>query len=251
VNSQKAVDPAAIRKAAVSDARPAFPLAPNLLADTKKFAKLCGGQANTEMEIIAAHDSATWRATIPSGGKVTGTLEVVTLEKLASHGIGFGGDLELATDKTFRQSDFRVALMEVTIKDGGENRLYLLSQNDGGDGPPLFTGSSRGQFRTQTACFVNVVSQSGNIAFRPLSGILQDNLLAGAELAGAGWRYLHQADTGWRTQPIFAFRGTGSMKVAMALPYLGTGDHGGAFIYAQSIGRYTHGDDRLPDGVAF
>ncbi len=41
------------------------------------------------------------------------------------------------------------------------------------------------------------------------------------------------------------------MKVALALPYLGTGDHGGAFIYAQSIGRYTHDDDRLPSGVRF
>ena len=39
------------------------------------------------------------------------------------------------------------------------------------------------------------------------------------------------------------------MTVALALPYLGTGDHGGAYIYAQSIGTYTHGGD-LPPATA-
>lgn len=50
---------------------------------------------------------------------------------------------------------------------------------------------------------------------------------------------------GWGSGHQWVFGGQGSMKVALALPYVGTSDHGGAFIYAQSIGAYTHGTDRI------
>ena len=254
--SQEAVDHATIRRQAVADAKPAFPLAPNLLADTKKFAKLCGGRANTETEIVAAHQyGSPWRAWRPPAANVEGTLEVVTLPNLAAKGIGFGGDLAKATDARFAGSDFRVVLMDVTIannaRGGNSEQLVVLAQNSG-SGLPFFTGSNKGEFKTQAACFVNVVSHAGNITLR-----ISDRIMPGGDLrvrgnlAGDGWTYLHRAATGWGEGHQCLFDGDGSMKLALALPYVGTGDHGGAFIYAQSIGRYTHGEDRLPSGVRF
>ena len=246
--SQEAVDTATIRRQAVVDAKPAFPLAPNLLADTKKFATLCGGQADTETEIVAAHNGAApWRAYRPPTDDVRGTLEVVTLPNLAAKGIGFGGDLAKAVDARFTRSDFRVVLMDVTIVRGF---IAVLAQGPG-NGLPYFTGANKGEFKTQAACFVNVVSQSGNIQLQISNEIVRNHLVANGALEGDGWTYLHRASTGWGQGHRCAFTGIGSMKVALALPYLGTGDHGGAFIYAQSIGRYTHGDDRLPTGVAY
>ena len=247
--SQEAVNPAAIRRQAVADAKPAFPLAPNLLADTKKFATLCGGQANTEMEIVAAHNGSSWSATRPPAANVEGTLEVVTLSNLAAKGIGFGGDLARATNRDFSGSNFRAVLMEVTIEPGAVNHIDALIQ--GAIGPShYFTGWDKGGFKTQSACFVNVVSHAGDIQWNPFQ-YMAARIDVGARLAGQGWTYLHSTRDGWGGGHRSRFTGTGSMKVAMALPYIGTGDHGGAFIYAQSIGRYTHGEDRLPSGVKY
>ena len=36
------------------------------------------------------------------------------------------------------------------------------------------------------------------------------------------------------------------MKLAMALPYWSTGDHGDAYVWAGPVGRYTH-RDTLPE----
>ena len=73
-------------------------------------------------------------------------------------------------------------------------------------------------------------------------------LTAGVDLEGKGWTYLHGSRVGWgETNHQPQFTGRGRMTVALALSCLGTGDHGGACIYAQSIGPYTHGDDLLPD----
>ena len=257
--SRTAVNPAAIRTMAVDEAKPAGPLAPNLLADTKKFATLCGGSTNTMTEIMAAHNGSSWRAARPSVSAASrGSLEVVTLPNLPGKGIAFGGDLALAAlgpSRNWLGSDFRVALLDVTINehpgtnDVGREDLIVLAQDRDAS---LFTGLRRGGFRTQASCLVNVVRHSGDITFHIADRIMENPLIAGAGMAGGGWKYLHKASTGWADAPHRClFRGSGSIRVALALPYIGTGDHGGAFIYAQSIGRYTHGDDRLPAGVNF
>ena len=253
-----AVDPAALRRQTLEAAKPAFPLAPNLLADTRKFATLCGGRINTETEIMTAHNGSSWSAARPPEGDINGTLEVVTLPHLAARGIRFGGDLVKAiqgpsVNNRLYSSNFHVALLDVTIgeHDEGEDanaheHLTVLAQGGGGQ----FTAPNKGEFKTQASCFVNVVRHSGDIAFH--LGRMSAILSAGGDLAGDGWTYLHETRDGWGHEGHrCVFRGHGSMKIALALPYIGTGDHGGAFIYASSLGRYTHGDDRLPEGVKF
>ena len=235
----------------VTGAQASFPLAPNLLPDTKKFATLCGGRTNVPVEIISAHNGSAFGAALFREIQVTGTLEVVTPDALAAKGIGFGGDLEKATGgpgttPPWRGSDFRVALFDVNItRNAGADmpgRLHVLRHPMG-----LFTGRNKGGFRTQTACFFNVVSRTGSISFLPSRGVSAP-LTAGVDLKGKGWTYLHGSRVGWgETNHQPQFTGRGRMTVALALPCLGTGDHGGACIYAQSIGPYMHGDDLLPD----
>ncbi len=252
--ARRAISAASRADTFVAGAKASFPLAPNLLADTRKFATLCGGSVNTEFDIFEAHNGSAWSTHLYNGTKATGKIDVVTLEKLSDKGIAFGGDLDKATngpdgDTPWHGSDFRVLLLDVKItadqSDGKPARFYVLRQ-----GCPRFTGWRKGEFKTQAACFVNVVTHDGATTFYP-SDNMSATLTAGGDLEGDGWTYLHNTRPGWGGchQPLF--EGTGSMTVALALPYIGTGDHGGAFIYAQSLGRYTHGDDRLPAGVAY
>ncbi len=182
-----AVNPAVIRRDTIAAAKPAFPLAPNLLADTKKFATLCGGRVNTETEILVAHNGSSWRAARPNG-ESRGTLEVVTLQNLAAKGIGFGGDLALAAHSSFYASDFRIALLDVTVDEHeGEDahtheHQTILAQGTGQDGFPFFTGTDKGGFKTQAACFVNVVSHSDDITLRICDRIVDNPLIAAAIL---------------------------------------------------------------------
>ncbi len=252
--AEKAKDATTRADTFIAGAKAAFPLAPNLLADTKKFATLCGGVTNTSTEMFAAHNGSAWHANLYNGTKATGKIEVVTLDRLAAKGIPFGGDLARATNgpdaaTPWNGSDFRAVLLDVKIdtnQTGGDpGHIYVLRQ-----GSTRFTGLGKGEFQTQAACFVNVIAQSGKIQFRP-SGGMSAVIMAGPDLRGKGWTYLQSNRTGWGGDHLPRFEGKGTMKVALALPYVGTGDHGGAFIYAQSLGRYTHGDDRLSAGMTY
>ena len=230
----------------IADAAAHFPVSPNLLADTKRFEKLCGGQVNTPVEIIAGH-GAPWSTSFYRGTQGNGSLTIVTLDQLDNQGIAAGGDLlkalgDLNSSGGFNGSDFRVALLEVTItgkSNNGETGYFnVLNQ-----GCPTFTGWSRGEFTTQAACFINVIEQSGEITFAPHSN-MPAGVTADASDAGRGWLYKQATRRGWGGCHQPRFSGLGHMKVALALPYIGFGDHRGRFVWAGSVGRYSH-EDRL------
>ena len=224
------------------------PVTPNLIADTKRWATLCGGQTNTEMELMAGHNGSAFSASIVAGTEGSGTIEVVTLPELATHGLDYGGDLvkaaagPAASAGPWIGSDFRVLLLSVDItrdRAVGPGLLRALGQGRG-----LFTGWDVGEFQTQIGCFVNVLAHTGEIVLR-LGDLLTASPEIGAGDEGQGWRYKHASQLGWGSHFVPAFAGRGSMTVALALLYVGHGDHGGRFIYAQSLGRYSHGADRL------
>lgn len=223
--------------------RAEFPVSPNMLFDTKRFTRLCGGKTNTETDIITAH-SSPWGAAWYGGTQGKGTVKVVTIDKLAAEGFQVGGDLARAVgDKYpggFYGSDFCAAVFDVTISsnctDGTEGFALVLNQ-----GCQSFTGWSRGEFITEASCFVNVISRTGNIVFAPHSNLPAGVDAAGAEL-GKGWIYKRASRQGWGGCHQPRFYGIGSIKVALALPYIGFGDHGNNYVWAGSVGRYSHED---------
>ncbi len=242
------IDAAEAQKAYIDDQRERFwkeapasrPVAPNLISDTYAWAGLCGGEVNAPKPIIAAHNGSPFAAFARGSAVERGTLEVVTLDRLAAKDIGFGGDLAKATngpdgDPPWHGSQFRVLLFNVGIAggqaDGPPSQLYVLSIRALGG----FSGWGRGEFATQAACFINVVSHSGDIVFFP-SHNMSASIKVGAGDVDQGWRYKHATKAGWGGGSRALFQGTGQMKVALALLYVGAGDHGGAYVYARSLG---------------
>ncbi len=216
------------------------PVTPNLIPDTYAWTGLCGGEVNAPKQIIAAHNGSRLSAYTYNGTAASGTLEVVTLDKLAGKGIGFGGDLKKATNgpdgnPPWDGSRFRVLLFDADIArgqaDGSPGWFFVLSKRGLGH----YSGWGRGEFATQAACFVNVVSQSGDIVFFPSTNMSATIEVVAGD-AGQGWLHKHATRTGWGGEFRAGFRGRGRMKVALALLYVGAGDHGGAYVYAQSLG---------------
>ena len=227
------------------------PVTPNLIADTKHWATLCGGQTDTEMELMAGHNGSSFAAARRNGTEGTGTIEVVTLGRLPYKGLKYGGDLAKAAAGPYAApplrpwpgSDFNSLLLSADItrnqSSGGVGRIAVLGQ-----GRSMFSGWGHGEFKTQIGCFVNVIAHSGTTKLL-LGESMTASPVIGAADAGEGWQYKHAAQTGWGGHFTPVFEGIGQMTVALALLYVGHGDHGGAYIYAQSLGRYSHGEDRL------
>jgi hypothetical protein len=223
----------------IAEAAASAPVTPNMLVDTKQFTKLCGGEVDTEVDLISAHGTP-WSTFLYNGTEGSGTLKIVTLDNLAEEGMALGDDLLRATNESLYGAVFRVALFDVTItsnmSDGNDGRFFVLNQ-----GCPRFTGWNRGEFKTQSSCFTYVLEHSGDIRFYPHSN-MPASVVVNSNDAGKGWVYKQASRTGWGGchQPFFI--GMGHMKVALALPYIGFGDHQDRFIWAGSVGRYSHFD---------
>ena len=217
-----------------------MPVAPNLLADTKKFATLCGGRANTEMAIIAGHAGSSFSASLLAGTTARGTIEVVTPANFGAKGLDFEGDLEKAINPRWLEDggakagfiaaggkrlnvaasgiDFNAVLMDVTItSDQTNGRPGTLSVLGQGRTSKYLTRDSGG-FRTQAHCLVTVLEHSDDIEFRPFFdyGHLPE---AKGEHLGRGWTWLRTQTTGFDKQYTPSFSGQGRMKLALALPY--------------------------------
>jgi len=218
-----------------------FPVTPNLIADTKHWRMINGGEVNVEKSLAESHQSP-WRWFWHSGGSGIAKLKVVTLNKLNENGIGYGGDLRRVTNSNFYGSDFRILIIDVKFTENGS--LYILNQ-----GCPRFTGWSKGEFQTQSSVFVNLIQSTGDIKYSAV-----DNAFAridvDSNILGEGWKYLHANKKGFGGchQPRFTGKKGSHMRVAIALMYAGYGNHEGNFIYANSIGRYSHDTDNIANG---
>ncbi|MDU9050629.1 MAG: hypothetical protein Q3M30_17415 [Candidatus Electrothrix sp. Rat3] len=221
-----------------------LPVTPNLLQDTKHFDKICKGEKNKSVEIIAAH-SSPWSSRLYDGTQGSGSVKVVTVDQLENEGIPFGGDLARAAnspggERPFYGTDFNVLLLDVTVtadRSNGYSALFLVLNQ----GCPTFTGWGKGEFTTQSAVFFNCLDQSGDIVFSPHSN-MPASVDVTKEDVGKGWTYRQATRTGFGGCHQPRFTGKGRMKVAIALPYIGYGDHKGRFVWAGSVGRYSHND---------
>jgi hypothetical protein len=228
----------------IANAAAYSPVTPNLLEDTKHFSKMCGGKVNEAVDMITAH-SAPWNCFLHKGTTGHGTVKVVTIDKIAAEGIPYGGDLTRAVhppggERPFYGTDFKILLFDVTItsnmNDGNAGMFYAINQ-----GCPTFTGWNKGEFRTQASLFFNLIEQSGEISFHPHAN-MPVSVRISKDDVGKGWIYRQAAQNGFGGCHQPHFIGKGRMKVAIALPYIGYGDHKGRFVWAGSVGRYSHND---------
>lgn len=218
----------------------AFPVTPNLLKDTYHFSQLCKGKVNTPMSMADAHGGC-WLAYLSYGGSVAnGTITVLTLDKLKDYGLQpvAGDDFHLASPyatsatSPFYGSGFRVVLLDFSITKAGGGVGYL--HQAGNTVEQMTTGWSAGKFKTQSSILVNVLEQSGDTYFNVQSN-MPAPLRADKTLVGKGWQKLRGVRDGFggAHQP-WAY-GAGSMKIALCLPYVGHGDHGDIFLWADAL----------------
>lgn len=225
----------------ISNARAEYPLAPNVISDTKHFNAMCKDvELGTPVDIF---DSHTYPWSISSAvAAVSGTVTKLGVHDLADYDLTPNGDLLKAignknyNGQLYYGSDFKTLLFDVEITQAmsdGREYIIVLSNSD------RFTGWSRGEFITQSSCFVKVLEHEGDIQFYP-SLNMAGTINAGTTI-NEEWQYLHATRVGWGGYHQPRFTGVGKMKVALCLPYIGTGNHGGKFIWADSVGhKYTH-----------
>ena len=225
----------------IADAAQHLPVTPNLLVDTKHFNDFCDGQFDVEVEAVAAH-GAPWTSFWYSGSSGEATIKrVLVTDMEEKEGIPWGGDLALATNgpapsRPYYGTNFTVLILDVTISNTGTEQFFVMCQ-----GCPQFTGWSKGQFRVQASNLYNVIEHSGNIAFGAQANMSPRLNIHGSDL-GQGWIYKQVSTMGFGGCHQPRFFGEGHMKVAIALPYVGFGDHQGRFVWAGSVGRYSHFD---------
>ncbi len=197
-----------------------MPVAPNLIADTKKFATLCGGQANTEMELIAGHAGSSFSAIRHGGTTARGNHRSGDAGQLRRQGPrlrGRPGEGDPPAPSGGRRCqgryiaaggkrlnveasgiDFNAVLIDITIssdqtrQNGATGNVAVLAQ---GRRSKYLTRNSGG-FRTQAHWLVNVLEHSGDIAFRPFFDYGHFREATGAHL-GRGWTWLRMTDTGF------------------------------------------------------
>ncbi|KZN34936.1 hypothetical protein N480_20325 [Pseudoalteromonas luteoviolacea S2607] len=233
--------------AKIRDFQKALPLAPNTLVDSKFFNSICEAN-NTPTDVVTAH-KAPWLSFLYDGTEGTGTVTRVSLDKLDEYGLtpnenflNRGIGYKNHGGEAFYGSNYRVLLFDIEItkgrnSDANNGQFFVLSQ-----GCDTHFGWGRGEFLTQASCWINVLECADTIRFYPSSNRSATIECNQSDL-GKGWQYKHAIRSGWGGchQPLFS--GLGKMKVAICLPYVGTGNHGDNMVWADSVGfPYTHTD---------
>lgn len=217
-----------------------FPVTPNLLRDTKKFTGLCQGKLNTPMAWNEGGMGGYWSGFFHEGAVGTATIEVVNLADRASaeeRGLRPYAELAQLVREDGHGVDVHAVILDVSVTDMGTGGgFYLLCQ-----GCSRATAWSVGRWQTQVSLFASVLAYSGNI-----NAILFANRGAGVgiggDAVGKGWKHYHNTKSGFGGCEQTRFHGVGSMKLALALPYEGHGNHGGIPIWAGFAGHYQSND---------
>lgn len=229
-----------------------FPIASNMLYDTKRFSMMCQGKVNTPMSIADAHKNSGfgyWSG-VRAGTKrvypaANSRIEVVTLNNLDMKGMPMDKTLQKAAgvlrDGTYYGSDIRVLLVDMYLPKGHYYSNIKVQYN------PQYTGLfNKGQFVNQARTFVNVLAQSGTADCRPIIHPT-GTIVVGKNDLGKKWQYKAVKRTSFYGHyNMIRFHGEGRIKVAIALPYASVGYHGpDNFVWAGFVGK-KHGRNITP-----
>ncbi|CAD7970075.1 unnamed protein product [Amoebophrya sp. A25] len=231
-----------------------LPLAPNLLRDSKKFQGLCRGLRGTEMNWDEGGFGGDWHGYIyrkdnpgnTAGVNVKCSVQVIDLSnaaKLANSPLMPFGQLDaFITDQKwskdpayFAGADVCCVILDVRITQDadGNGSLKLLCQNR----TPLFTSYDRGPFFTQVSVFCNVLESEGETRLRLFMGRGAGVRVDGTS-KGLGWRHYHACRVGFGEEESSTASGVGRLRVAIALPYLAYGYHGGIPVWSGYVADY-------------
>lgn len=216
----------------INAAKALSPVTPNLMGDTRNFDAFCGGQKRVEQPLLSAV-AAPWGASFV-GGTATATAKIVHYQDFAAEGIPTGGDLAAMEGKNLAQTDFCALLLDVTNPEGVYTKF--------GQSHAMAIGQDVGGHASQTSLFAVVLDGSDAAALD--FGNNHSTVHVDQSRLGQGWKHYSKTDNvGYRWSELWArIHGTGRLRVALALPYLGLGDHGGIPIWAGSVGAYHVGD---------
>ena len=150
-----------------------FPVGPNLLKDTKKFAGFCTGLLNTVMAWDAGGIGAPWSGTWRDGADGTIDVEVVDVtDETRLTALGLWPLDELGLFVRHFPNDFgavnfgidnHVAVFDIDITTpttDPTHHAFQLGQSD-----DQWVSIEMGAFRTQTSLFANVIEADPNIEF--------------------------------------------------------------------------------------
>lgn len=244
----------------VQDGAANFPITPNMVRDTKKFAGICGGALNTIQPWNTALASP-WAGLWLTGAIGTLDFEVV----FAGDEVRLGqlGLWPLDPDLTdFIQHlpnnlgqqdwgvDHHILVMDCTVntaatpQPGNESgqTQFSLTQAPDGEHHSWF----RGHYRTQTSIFTNVLSATGDLSLLWQVNRTWQTPLIGLADVGLGWKHYHgfrEGLGGLRHNYFYSQTGTpGHLKIAICAPYSGYGYHQGIPIWTGSVGEYDLND---------
>ena len=237
-----------------------FPVGPNLLEDTKKFTGCCQGQLGTIMPWDQGGLGGAYGGLFYNGAAGTLEIEVVDVaddSRLSALGLLPLGELELLSRPypnpwglAHWGQDHHIAIFDLTLTtppianpDHLEGLSFSLTH---GTASQPYTSWHIGQFATQTSVFLNVLAASGDLIFEFIVSRTWASQAVGAAQVGQGWKHYHGARPGLGGHNTSYFRTpglqTGHLKVALALPYSGFGNHQGLPLWTGSLGDWATGD---------
>ena len=242
-----------------SDLRANMPITSNFWDDTRKFTGLCDGQLETPMTFEEGAFGGAWGLT-KYGSTANITVEVVPAipSKLKARGLHWETDSPIlalagaehnATD-TYFGSNFNIAIFDIEATGSTWTDHPNMSRFYFSHGAGQFTGWSKHPgCRVQASCFYNVMEYVG--AGEPINALpagfgfganrYPRTIVGKAEL-GQGWVHRKQSANilGGSNDSHFSIPVGERIKVAVALPYVGLGDHGDKPVWADFNGEWTH-----------
>jgi hypothetical protein len=238
----------AVAKAELSTAqdelRGLLPVTPNLLVDTYQFSSLSGGAVNTEKTAQEAHAGSIFSAYFSYGGSVADTkMTVLTLDKLKDYGLHpvVGDDFQKKVNGNFDHptlpfsgANFRVVLFDINLTTAGSGVGYLHQALAG-----QTTGWGMGSEATLYAsAMVNVLECTPGLKYAVHANATGEQCVISDADIGKGWQHKYgtRKRLGGLYQPWSRGTNLGRIRFAMCLPYIGFGDHGGNFIWVDSVG---------------
>merc|ERR1711939_494186 len=141
----------------------------------------------------------------------------------------------------FDGADVYCVVLDVQIYEdaNGEGIFHLMCQSR----TPNFTSWDRGRFDSQVSVFASLLDHDGQTVLNLFDGRGAGVRIDG-KAKGRGWRHYHSRRPGFGHEETSHFTGCGRMKVALALPYIGHGYHGGVPVWAGFISDWYAQDTR-------